>query len=492
MLWTALTQWQNAKKLRDDINQSLKKKLNKEEYARQAWTLRHAFFATMGGFEIDVDEKYEWILEKKFGGKQKRVLNAWGLIALEKLDSLPVIDVETIKARSKADTLAKTLVCFQAIEMIVQVIARKAAGLPITLLELNTLAHVGCAVVMYALWWYKPQNVQETQKIMVEPALAFLLGSYHEDFPLARFTGTASGERHKAWKSTSRSSGATSSNSASRSAVESRTTEVQVVAGRGYPRSKNTRSRNATRELSSDLGRYTVIGTPVGSVTGLSHISRLGPVRAKPGKLHNSCLVLLPGQSISGVPFRNDDETTALLLNKRDIQILELKRDTSKTRLEQLQRVIFRGAECLISAASNVVTVDMRDALSSQKTLASFAILGLLYGGIHASSWNGHFPTVIERLLWHISVCIVGGGGFVLWAFSFWRSKVLHKFYRAEGLAYEIYNVSEVVFYMMLLLLIPYCGSRMFLVGESFISVRSLPMGAYNTTNWINVLPHIG
>jgi hypothetical protein len=338
---------------------------------------------------------------------------------------------------------------------------------------------------MYALWWYKPQNVQETQKIMVEPALAFLLGSYDEDFPLARFTGTASGERHKAWKSTY---GAPSSN-AYRSAVESRTTEVQIVAGGGYPRSKNTRSRNAT---SSDLGRYTVIGTPVGSVTGLSHISRLGPVRAKPEKLHHSCLVLLPGQSISGVPFRNDDETTALLLNKRDIQILELKRDTSKTRLEQLQRVIFRGAECLISAASNVVTVDMRDALSSQKTLASFAILGLLYGGIHASSWNGHFPTVIERLLWHISVCIVGGGGFVLWAFSFWRSKVLYKFYRAEGLASELYNVSEVVYYMMLLLLIPYCGSRMFLVAESFISVRSLPVGAYNTTNWMNVLPHIG
>jgi hypothetical protein len=33
---------------------------------------------------------------------------------------------------------------------------------------------------------------------------------------------------------------------------------------------------------------------------------------------------------------------------------------------------------------------------------------------------------------------------------------------------------------------------RMFLQVEAFVSVRSLPMGAYNTTSWINLLPHIG
>ena len=41
------------------------------------------------------------------------------------------------------------------------------------------------------------------------------------------------------------------------------------------------------------------------------------------------------------------------------------------------------------------------------------AILGLImygiYGGVHLSVWNGHFPTRVERVLWRISGCIIVG-----------------------------------------------------------------------------------
>ena len=69
--------------------------------------------------------------------------------------------------------LAKGLVCFQVTWMVVQVqhnvpftwqtlegfnqlyqqaIARKASGYPLALLELHTLVHVLCALIMYSLW----------------------------------------------------------------------------------------------------------------------------------------------------------------------------------------------------------------------------------------------------------------------------------------------------------------------------------------------------
>ena len=44
--------------------------------------------------------------------------------------------------------------------MLIEIIASQVDGLPITLLELNTLAHVAYALLLYLLWLHKPQNVQ--------------------------------------------------------------------------------------------------------------------------------------------------------------------------------------------------------------------------------------------------------------------------------------------------------------------------------------------
>ena len=37
-----------------------------------------------------------------------------------------------------------------------------------------------------------------------------------------------------------------------------------------------------------------------------------------------------------------------------------------------------------------------------------------------------------------------------------------------------------------------YAIGRLFFITEGFISVRSLPIGVYNTTNWGEVFPHFG
>lgn len=43
--------------------------------------------------------------------------------------------------------------------MIAQVIVRSAQGLPTSLLEVHTVAHVVCALIMYVIWWHKPRQV---------------------------------------------------------------------------------------------------------------------------------------------------------------------------------------------------------------------------------------------------------------------------------------------------------------------------------------------
>jgi hypothetical protein len=175
-------------------------------------------------------------------------------------------------------------------------------------------------------------------------------------------------------------------------------------------------------------------------------------------------------------------------MNQRKLQILELMRDADEAQ-EEIWRAnyVWNG---LIQAAPNVTVNDPFEILESVQIFGSLALLSFIYGGIHASSWNGHFPSTIERILWQVAVCIVGGGAGLCWLVSLFFAKVEKRFmHQSRGVAQHIWAG---IFYMVLFFLIPFFGSRGFLVVESFISVRSLPVGAYNTTNWVNFLPHIG
>jgi hypothetical protein len=66
-----------------------------------------------------------------------------------------------VQDKGKADMLGKTLVCVQALWMLVQCLVRKASGLPVTLLEIHVSMHVICAIGMYGFWFNKPQDVGE-------------------------------------------------------------------------------------------------------------------------------------------------------------------------------------------------------------------------------------------------------------------------------------------------------------------------------------------
>ena len=105
--------------------------------------MEHGFFAVMGGLTVKVREQDQWIL------KDECTVTPCGVLFLARRNLLPEIAKETIACRSKVDSVAKALVCFQAGWIVVQTIARKASGLPITLLEINTLGHVVCAMAMY-------------------------------------------------------------------------------------------------------------------------------------------------------------------------------------------------------------------------------------------------------------------------------------------------------------------------------------------------------
>lgn len=96
-----------------------------------------------------------------------------------------VIKSDDIKDKSKADAFTKTFAIFQCGWLVIQSIARVAAGLSITQLELATMAFVFCAVVTYALWWDKPFDA-DRPTVFALPASAEMHQAAEEMFKMAR------------------------------------------------------------------------------------------------------------------------------------------------------------------------------------------------------------------------------------------------------------------------------------------------------------------
>ncbi|KAI0840347.1 hypothetical protein F5Y06DRAFT_285729 [Hypoxylon sp. FL0890] len=115
------------------------------------WSIVHGFFADSGGFLLtaeDIGEPFP------ITNKQIVYLVRHGYI------EIPRVTETQINDKSKADNLGKALAAFQAIRLLVILIARGAAGLHTTPFELATAAVVFCSMVTLFLWRKKPLDVQ--------------------------------------------------------------------------------------------------------------------------------------------------------------------------------------------------------------------------------------------------------------------------------------------------------------------------------------------
>jgi hypothetical protein len=112
---------------------------------RPDFSLTYGFYAVMGGFAMDVSDLHDEY--------RTITLTPAGIRVFAMRGYFFSIDERTIDDKSKADVLAKGLVCCQVLSMLVQCLARKAAGYPLTILEIHTFVHVLCALGMYTLWF---------------------------------------------------------------------------------------------------------------------------------------------------------------------------------------------------------------------------------------------------------------------------------------------------------------------------------------------------
>lgn len=147
VVFTAWRQWSSARILSRLVHQKYQSVEEiKEQPLRLPWTMTHSFFASTGGFAFDCSP-YIWTRDNPAGflpanTPARLTITARGMAFLTRCHHLPDVPKGDIDDKSKADALAKTLVILQASWMLLQVLGRLIAGLPVTLLEVNTVAHM--------------------------------------------------------------------------------------------------------------------------------------------------------------------------------------------------------------------------------------------------------------------------------------------------------------------------------------------------------------
>ena len=129
--------------------------------------MTHGFFIIMGGFHL-----FKRSSEEKSGTQslsQEDDVPLHPLLASDlthdDVYSFAMPTEAEIKDKGKSDWLAKSLVLLQTSWFVVQCIARAIEHLPVTHLEIVTLAYAAMNFVIYVFWWNKPLNVNRPVRV---------------------------------------------------------------------------------------------------------------------------------------------------------------------------------------------------------------------------------------------------------------------------------------------------------------------------------------
>lgn len=143
-----------------------------EEMKRRGveWTLTHGFYATMGGYVLHHE------------GFKIPLLPSEIILLLDDLDQAPPFQLPPIKAidiedRSKASGFAKVFTLTQITWLVAQCIVRGAKHLPISELEVATIAFATCTIIANCFWWSKPLDVRMTTAVRYDGILPASLSS---------------------------------------------------------------------------------------------------------------------------------------------------------------------------------------------------------------------------------------------------------------------------------------------------------------------------
>jgi hypothetical protein len=527
--------------------------------------MTYAHYATMGGFCVEIEQFHNALTQG--------TLTTNGLLFLADQRYFFELSTETIADKSKANLLAKSLVCLQVLWVAGQTIERKVAGYPISILEIHTLVHVFCALIMYTLWFQKPYGVNEPTIIgsgIAEDVLAFIVassqrlgqsgfadsttnqlyGNYFKSlysrlfdpwlfdqprYPVFQYYGaldTSPQIRHHSLRYPL--------------SPLSRHNEISILRNMDDPRLINhlvTIEEHAeiTSKIEPEMTYYAgeevqtqyypcnVVHSEIYLSSGQALRSGLGPRCVLPDpKVVQQPTGFNIGLSKKDI-YRLD--MAGAFINKilssadqsEDCRRLLLEEEVYSTavpfdpfKITYINRhgtpLICLREENLSSSGFLFRLLDVYDWLRWDVSLLLLAMILIptAYGGIHLSALHEMFPTTIERGLWKASCfTLIGYSGYtflslILLGTYVTLSDFIGEKFNSGSTGWRLWMRSAVSEYMLDLIswgflslilaaTILCFAARIFVVVESFISLRHVPVGVYQTppTNFMGYIPHL-
>lgn len=443
------------------------------------------------------------------------------------------ISDDVIRDKSKADMLAKSLVCIQVSWMLVQTIARKVAGYPITLLEVHTLVHVACAIAMYGLWFQKPLDIRDpawANASDFEDLLALMLvrnygfgarvctDDQENSVPIKavqhRFAnGSESAylhlyptpEKNESEKNESEENrfeknelGKATSTNATAQKTPSQSSPDHIM----QPSASHC-SPSATPDITI---HHEVQGCDY-SLAPSSHGPAVCSLMSGQALKHCGVGPATSVQPLWGAQKEHQhDGHLQISLTAKDVRRWTLAARAARRIGEELYYDSPTPSVNYFTFYTHSIFLDRKGlqagfyayfcGWASGGLVAALAVC-MFYGAAHATAWAFVFPTHVERLLWRIAcVDTIAGVISLLAVFSVvvflheHGRKLLWKsfFTREPGVLSWLYRL-VVLFGLVNFPL--FVLSRIYIITETFVSLRHVPLGVYQTVQWTDYIPHL-
>ncbi|KAI4129987.1 MAG: hypothetical protein LQ341_006513, partial [Variospora aurantia] len=463
-------------------------------YRETRFNLLYGYFVLMGGFVIDVSHLHNSL--------SRLTITPKGVAFLAKHGHFVKIPDSTIQDKSKADILAKVLVCVQVSWMLVQTISRRIVGYPITLLEVHTLVHVACAIAMYVLWFQKPLDVRDPAWMdfrEYEDLIAFMLV---KNYGLGARVRAHGGGESLPIKSVEHNF-----------ANGSESAYLHVYP----PLEKN---RPATTLAKSDAHEDPIMRLSPPKPSSLAtprviqHDEVYGVDYTLEPSLHGPAACSLisgeslecgigPAMKVQSLWGAQEDHGRAghlqISLTSRDVRRWTLAAQASRRIGEELYRDSPKPSVNYFTSYAHSIFLDRKGlqagfygyfcAWASGGLIAALTIC-MFYGAAHATAWMFIFPTNVERLLWRIScldtiagvVSLLACFSIIVFHHEHGQKLMLKSFFSRERgmmpLLYRLVILLGVVNFPFWIL------SRLYIIVETFISLRHVQLGVYETVEW--------
>jgi hypothetical protein len=510
-------------------------------FPKDKFDMEYAMYAVMGGFIVEIGHLHNKL---KFA-----TLNPNGILLLAKEGKFVSPYPGSISSKSQMDILTKAFLCCQVLSFLGQVIERKVAHLTISLLELNTAVHIVGTVVMYAFWIRKPYNIQDPTLVALDDQpdlLAFIVTS--SQWPQSSGFETAKPTRRRDRIPCRILGSADPPFAWFGSLIEDSATSDEIIDNMPKMISDGDQSQNTSTSSDNSLERCLVTTRCESSEPDRQALCHPNIATYLPVSNIEPLLFLESGQVLaSGFGPIDESELIGLShgkyqigLSQKDLDRLGLAAKYMRKLLGSYKKPLairdsVAGGTCIpkvqllkpfadkalqpfgdrliCSRVENWPTVEqLMESIGAWLLLllVALAMTVTAYGFLHEFANPALLPTKLEGSLWGMS-CVVVVLYLPIFTFTYrlvddyfsvkfqmptntcdwalilnWQS--LYNAWRKRNKPWRILSLLGVGFFGVV-----YIASRAFIIVESFISLRHVPIDVYQTPNitYLGFVPHI-